>query len=311
MATQQDVKDQLKTDLEVAKQPDGGGRKTIRQMLEDPIQKAEIAKALPNALSPERFTRILLTAINSQPNLMRCDALSLLAAGMQCAALGMEPNTPLQHCWLLPFENRREERFDVQFVLGYQGMIELALRSPQVLSVAAKPVYANDVFEYDEGVADLLIHKRDIDGEKGPIRCYYALAHLIDGGHYWRINRLDEIEEHRQMSKSPNSPAWRDHPLPMALKTCVRIAWPYIPKSAEAAAALHADESVGRYDQWFDPDGKAIDTDARESAPDPGPPLDQPVSDGTEPPAADIAPCKECKGVGGQHSKGCPEAPFE
>jgi recombination protein RecT len=301
MSTQDAVKDQLRQGAALAREPEGGaeGRKTIRQLLEDPKQQAEIARALPNALTPDRFARLLMTAINSSPNLLRCDSYSLLAAGMQCAALGLEPNTPLQHAWMLPFENRREGRFEVQVVLGYQGMIELALRHQRVQSVAAREVREHDHFRFDYGVADVLEHHYEPGVDRGDIKTYYGLSHFSGGGHYWRIIEQSEIDAHRQRSASPNSPAWKNDELAMSLKTCVRIIWPFIPKTAEAALAAVMDEQVARYDQWFNPDGSAIDVDAREAA----------VAAEAEVNLQEQR-CAECGEVDGGHTAECSHAEF-
>ncbi len=72
------------------------------------IQRMEpqIAKALPKALEPERFTRIVLTAISSNPKLQECTPQSFLGAMMQAAQLGLEPNTPLGQSYLIPYKNK-------------------------------------------------------------------------------------------------------------------------------------------------------------------------------------------------------------
>ena len=55
----------------------------------------EIKKALPSVLTPERFTRMALSALNTTPKLQECTQMSFLAALMNAAQLGLEPNTPL------------------------------------------------------------------------------------------------------------------------------------------------------------------------------------------------------------------------
>lgn len=293
MASQSDIKNQLKNG-EVEK---SGGRKTmsIRELLEDPTQQAEIAKAIPTGMTPQRFARLCLTAINSNELLLACSAHSLLAACMQAAALGLEPNTPLQHCYLTPnqvSDGHGGKVWAVRFMLGYQGMVELALRHPGVTSVAARPVYDNDEFSMDQGTANQIVHKPELEKDPGKIRFYYALAHFPDG-HYFRGVPLWEVDEHRQRSASPNSPAWRDHEVPMSCKTALRIAWPYIPKTAEAAQAVSADESIGDYEQWF---GKSnpdpIDVDARDT-------------DAEE----QVERCPECGEVDREHRDDCSQAP--
>lgn len=52
----------------------------------------EIQKALPSVITPERFTRMALSALNTTPKLQECTPMSFLAALMNAAQLGLEPN---------------------------------------------------------------------------------------------------------------------------------------------------------------------------------------------------------------------------
>ena len=55
----------------------------------------EIEKALPSIITGERFGRMVMTALSSNPDLQQCTPKSFLGAMMQAAQLGVEPNTPL------------------------------------------------------------------------------------------------------------------------------------------------------------------------------------------------------------------------
>ena len=68
--------------------------------------KDQIAKALPSVMTPERFTRIALTAVSNNPQLAHCTPMSFLGAMMQAAQLGLEPNTPLGQAYLIPYRNK-------------------------------------------------------------------------------------------------------------------------------------------------------------------------------------------------------------
>ena len=59
--------------------------------------QGEIQKALPSVMTPERFTRIALSAVSNTPKLAECTPQSFLGAMMNAAQLGLEPNTPLGH----------------------------------------------------------------------------------------------------------------------------------------------------------------------------------------------------------------------
>ena len=76
---------------------------TLQQYIER--MKPGIAAALPSVITPERFTRMVLSAISTNPNLAQTTPKSFLGAMMTAAQLGMEPNTPLGQAYLIPFRN--------------------------------------------------------------------------------------------------------------------------------------------------------------------------------------------------------------
>lgn len=100
--------------------------------MQDYIKKmqGEIAKALPSVMTPERFTRITLSALSSNRKLQETTPQSFLGAMMTAAQLGVEPNTPLGQAYLIPFRNKGI--MECQFQLGYKGLIDLAYRSGEV-----------------------------------------------------------------------------------------------------------------------------------------------------------------------------------
>lgn len=77
----------------------------------------EIKKALPKVITPERFTRIALSALNNTPALQPCTPMSFLVTLMNAAQLGLEPNTPLGQAYLIPYKNKGVLEF--QFQIGY------------------------------------------------------------------------------------------------------------------------------------------------------------------------------------------------
>lgn len=92
----------------------GNGVRSIKDLV---VQMGpQIAKALPTVLTPERFTRMVLTAMSTNPQLQQCTPNSFLGAMMQAAQLGVEPNTPLGQAYLIPYRNHGN--LEVQFQLG-------------------------------------------------------------------------------------------------------------------------------------------------------------------------------------------------
>lgn len=75
-----------------------------------------IKKAVPGVITPERFSRIVLTALSSNPELANCTPRSFCGAMMQAAQLGLEPNTPLGEAYLIPYRNHGQ--LECQFQIG-------------------------------------------------------------------------------------------------------------------------------------------------------------------------------------------------
>jgi recombination protein RecT len=218
----------------------------IAALLNDPKIKAQIALALPRHITADRLARVALTELRRNPALTRCDQMSLLGAIMTCAQLGLEPGGPLGHAYLVPFDNRKTGRTEVQFILGYRGMIDLARRSGQIQSIEARAVYEGDQFDVRFGLDSDLTHVPDFDNpdrtQQDKLRFVYAVAKLKDGGVQFEVMSRREIEAVRAQSKAGASGPWQTHYEAMALKTVIRRLFKYLPISIELATAIEQDE---------------------------------------------------------------------
>lgn len=226
-------------------------------------RKGEIAKMLPKHLSADRLLKVAQIAATTTPTLLKCDVPSLVAAIGQCAQMGLEPNTVLGHAYLVPFNTKRKdadgnERWvnSVQVIVGYKGLIDLARRSGQIVSIAAHEVCENDDFECVYGLNERLEHRPAMN-DRGEVVAFYAVAHLKDGGHAFEVMSVEQIEEIRDASqgyqqakkyKKEASSPWGAHFVEMGRKTVIRRLAKYLPLSIEfqTAAALDDMASTGR-----------------------------------------------------------------
>lgn len=219
-------------------------RKTIQELIE--TMKPEINKALPTFIDCERFTRIALSAVSANPALAECTSNSFLAALMTAAQLGMEPNTPLGQCYLIPYQNHGTA--EVQFQLGYKGLIELAYRSGEVLSISAHTVCSNDEFEYEFGLNPILRHRPAREDRGEPVY-FYAVYHTRNGGYGFDVMSIDEMKRFKadyvKSAASSYSP-WNTEFEAMAKKTVLKRCLKYAPLKTEIASAVSADETVKR-----------------------------------------------------------------
>jgi len=221
---------------------------TIHGFLE--TYKAEIARALPKHMTADRMARIALTEFRKNPALMKCDPATLFGAVIQCAQLGLEPGGTMGHAYLIPFENKKRGTTDVQFIVGYRGMLDLARRSGQIVSISAREVCANDKFAYRYGIDETIEHV-PAEGERGELTHVYAVAKLKDGGVQFEVLTRAQIEDIRNASQGyktaikfnrTDSP-WISHFHEMAKKTAIRRLFKYLPVSIEIQLAVGLDEA--------------------------------------------------------------------
>jgi recombination protein RecT len=236
---------------------------TVQGILTSPKMKLQIAAALPKHLTPERYARVALTEMRKNPELAACEPKSFLGALMQAAQLGLEPGGALGHAYLIPFKrsvkrgNTWEKIQECQIIIGYRGMIDLARRSGQIVSLSARAVYEKDRFSYEYGLEEKLEHVPYEGADAGALTHVYSVAKIVGGGIQFEVMGVEKIKAIRdagqgytaakkaaeEYNKPINSP-WESHFEEMAKKTVIRRLFKYLPVSIEVQRAVGLDEQA-------------------------------------------------------------------
>lgn len=205
------------------------------QMVRDLLSRSkdQIATALPRHLTSDRMLRIVMTSVQRQPKLLECEPKSLIAAVIQCAQLGLEPDGVLGHAYLVPFNNRRKNVTEVQFIPGYKGLIDLARRSGLLSTIYARVVREKDIFDFEFGLEDRLRHVPSALEDPGEMVAVYAVCKMRDGGVQFEVMRKWEIDRIRARSKSSGDGPWVTDYEEMAKKTVLKRLCKMLPSSVE------------------------------------------------------------------------------
>lgn len=218
------------------------GKPSMQQYIKQ--MESEIKKALPSVLTPERFTRIVLSALSSNPKLAETTPQSFLGAMMTAAQLGMEPNTPLGQAYLLPYWNGRNNCYECQFQLGYKGLLDLAYRSGDISVVQSQVVYENDEFSYSYGLEPELKHI-PAKSDRGDPTYVYAVFRTNSDGYGYEVASIEDIRTHAQRySKSFGNGPWQTNFEEMAKKTVLKRVLKYAPLKSEFVRKLVQDETI-------------------------------------------------------------------
>ena len=193
--------------------------------------------ALPAHITPERFQRVAMTAINRNPELITANRKSLLEACMLAAQDGLLPDG--RQAALVIFSNR------VQYMPMVAGIRMKVYQSGEITSLVARVAYENDQFEVIYGDDERIEHKPNMFS-RGEMIAAYAIATYRDGSKAREVMSIDDIEKVRSVSRTGKSGPWRDWYEEMAKKTVIRRLAKALPLSAELDEFMHRDD--GLYD---------------------------------------------------------------
>ena len=240
------IKEELALQANAVQQPDRDVKLTKNMTIPNMVKAMapEIRKALPSVLTPERFTRIALSAINNTPQLQNCTPMSFIAALLNAAQLGLEPNTPLGQAYLIPYKNKGV--LECQFQIGYKGLIDLAYRNGQMQTIQAQAVYENDTFQYEYGLEPQLVH-RPASSDRGELVYFYGIFRTVNGGYGFSVmSRADMDIYAKTYSKAFDSgySPWKTSYEEMAKKTVIKQALKYAPIKTDFQRALSTDETI-------------------------------------------------------------------
>lgn len=232
------------------------GSATVKKFFE--ANRGTLEALLPKHFDSERMLKLALGALRTTPKLAGASLSSLLGSVVTCAQLGLEPNTPLGHAYLLPFDKREKRdgqwvttETQVQVIIGYKGMLDLARRSGQIVSIAAHEVCEGDEFRFAYGLEEELVHRPAMK-DRGAVIGFYAVAKLQGGGYSFEFMSTDEVNHIRDKAAEKNrakkdnqgrpiiTGPWLDNYVEMGRKTVLRRLFKYLPISIESLAFASA-----------------------------------------------------------------------
>lgn len=248
-----DLSNRIQQQNQMATRPQGGAVATqggpegaIKAMT------TEFQRAMPRGGEAAQLVRDAITVVRQTPKLAECEPNSLLGSLMTCAQLGLRPGiSALGHAYILPFFNGKTKKMEAQFVIGYQGMLELGNRSGEIDYLTAEMVCENDLFKADP-MGGRHRHEYPDRGRRGKVIGYYSIF-FRKGSERGKLLYMskEDMEDHRdKFATAKNRKTgqifgpWVDHFDAMALKTVVRMNFKYMPKNTTIENALIADESV-------------------------------------------------------------------
>lgn len=218
---------------------------SFKKFLSKPDIKNQIMSTLPKIMNPERFFKSIFIAAHKNPKLLECTFDSIMISILQCAELGLIPIMGRAH--LVPFKNTKKGVMECQFIAGYQGLVDLARRSGEIVDVSAHVVYEQDKFDFEYGTNEHLSHVPKLDGDRGKIIGAYCVWFYRDGTRRPKPDFMPiaDIRKRKAVSKMTSGGPWEEWEDEMVRKTVIKWSSKLQPVSEEMMRAIDFDNQLG------------------------------------------------------------------
>lgn len=210
-------------------------------------------------LAPEKFMTLTLNAVKRMPKLLECDAKTLFGCILVAAEFGLEPNTTIGYCHILPYKRKYQDEagkwkhiLEAQFQIGYPGWLEIMYRNPKIESIESGVIYENEEWYYDKGKREPFSHKPLPPSQRGEKWvAVFAIAWLTNTPrpkvallYKEDVDKIKKLSQGASSDYSPWNATDKDPFHWMARKTAIKQLVKELPKTREIERVYNIDNVV-------------------------------------------------------------------
>ena len=164
-----------------------------------------INTTLREPATANRFIAAITSAVSANAELQKCEAGSILSAALLGESLKLSPSPQLGQFYMVPFNQKAKTDKNgneiapattkAQFILGYKGYIQLAIRSGQYRKLNVLPIKQGELIGFDplEETIRVRMVQDELQREQLPTIGYYAFFEYINGfkkSIYWSREKM-------------------------------------------------------------------------------------------------------------------------
>lgn len=193
--------------------------------------------ALPAHIPVERFQRVIMTALQNSPDLIKCERASLWNSAMKAAQDGLLPDG--REGAIVPYQGK------ATWLPMIGGIRKKVRNSGELVTWDVHAVYEKDHFEFELGDAPFIRHKPSLDADKGKLIAVYSVATLKGGEKSRDVMSVSDVEKIRAKSRAQKGP-WSDPTFypEMAKKTVARRHSKVLPMSSDLDDLIRRDDHL-------------------------------------------------------------------
>lgn len=170
-----------------------------------PTYQNLIRNTLADPERAKRFIASITSAVAVNPQLQECETSTIVAGALLGESLNLSPSPQLGQFYLVPFKQKAKydrnrnlispECVNAQFVLGYKGYIQLAVRSGMYRKIIVQEIKDGELIGWNPLTEefDALIIDNEEKRDKTDTIGYYAMFEYVDGFRktlYWSKDKM-------------------------------------------------------------------------------------------------------------------------
>lgn len=218
--------------------------------IKSPTVYKSIEGTLGSAAKAKTFVSSVISAVNTNAELAKCEPTSIISAALLGEALGLSPSPQLGQYYMVPFNDNKRGKV-ATFILGWKGYYQLAMRSG-----AYKKLHAIEIKEGELVKCDPINEEYEFSVIEDPTERsskktigYYAFFETVNGFKKSMYLTREQMEAHAMAysagyKKKTGYTDWEKNFDGMGIKTMFRqIISKYGIMSIELRTAFENDES--------------------------------------------------------------------
>ena len=172
------------------------GKLPFSVALQTPALKNLINRTISDPKRSAKFITAITSAVSCNPDLQECDASTILSAALLGEGLNLSPSPQLGQFYMVPFNDRANNRKVATFQLGYKGYIQLAIRSGQYKKLNVLPIKQGELISFNPLEEEIKVQliEDEVERENAVTIGYYAMFEYINGfkkAMYWSREKME------------------------------------------------------------------------------------------------------------------------
>jgi recombination protein RecT len=148
-----------------------------------------------NVRNSKTFCSSVISLVSNNPLIAECEKSSVVSACMLGDSLNLSCSSTLGYFYCVPFQDKKSGMKKAQFILGYKGFVQLAIRSGNYKKLNVLPIKAGELKRWDplNEELEILLIEDEAEREQAETIGYYASFEYLNGFRkaiYWSKSKM-------------------------------------------------------------------------------------------------------------------------